>query len=150
MFLSSEVHTWLVWLFCHCDKQLYASIPLSYPRQIPTARMWNWNSLRRLYPMGCRKVFTDRRVFMFVNTLVKVLRLSLGLRSCPENFLSTRCFSSRSIILVSTHRLISLAQNSLFKIISHHLLSYLVFKHFLSFIRRNVFYEVFYRYFISV
>ena len=51
--------------------------------------------------------------------------ISLGLRCCPENLivLSTRCFLSRSTILVSTRRLIPFTQNSLFKITFHHLLS---------------------------
>ena len=41
-----------------------------------------------LYPMGCRKVFTDCRVFMFVNTSVKVLRLDFsGLEVLSGKFL---------------------------------------------------------------
>ena len=38
--------------------------------------------------MGCRKVFTDCRVFMFVNTSVKVLRLDFsGLEVLSGKFL---------------------------------------------------------------
>ena len=53
-------------------------------------------------------------------------------KSAKKNLivLSTRCFSSRSAILVSTRRLIPFAQNSLFKRTLHHLLYFLVFKHF--------------------
>ena len=81
--------------------------------------------------------------------------------------LSTRCFSSRSAILVSTRRLIPFAQNSLFKRLFHHLLYFLVFKtlfyHLFSDLimtlakRRNVvykilicFYEMFYCNFLSL